>query len=461
MNRLKGIGFILGVVLLLTFNASAQDPHVDMSLNANNIQCDSDGRVNKIYYTSCFKKLTAPPYNETDDTGRLKAALANIGKIVFNEPVYYISDPLDVYAHRILEGTGKGSTNSFGYNNSKIIITSTNESIFRIGEAVKEVSIRDITFISNGGVSDNNVGILAEGGNVNNYASLYFDFSGLKFSNLKYGIKINATNNEWQFDNVKMSHLAFESCYTGIYVNSFNSGLDIRAINFFTPLNGYGIYMERGTYTSIDTLIGAGPFGSQPGSQARSLVYVKHHGIMSIKNSVSEGFDYDVEVQGNSTSEYSYPIHLINNHFQGQVYFKYATIVSTGNQYGHFQTSFAQPAATADAARIYSFGDKFCFESLIPTYCSPSRNFTLTNGAKLMFSSTDERNFTSVPTINDSNLSFVNNNTITIGSTTFSSLGTPANGTLYYCSNCQQTNPCSAGGSGSFAKRINGGWSCN
>jgi hypothetical protein len=44
---------------------------------------------------------------------------------------------------------------------------------------------------------------------------------------------------------------------------------------------------------------------------------------------------------------------------------------------------------------------------------------------------------------------------------TFSSLGTPANGALIYCSNCTIANPCASGGTGAFAKRLNGVWVCN
>jgi len=45
--------------------------------------------------------------------------------------------------------------------------------------------------------------------------------------------------------------------------------------------------------------------------------------------------------------------------------------------------------------------------------------------------------------------------------TTFASLGTPANGTLIYCSDCTIANPCAGSGTGAFAKRLNGAWVCN
>lgn len=45
-------------------------------------------------------------------------------------------------------------------------------------------------------------------------------------------------------------------------------------------------------------------------------------------------------------------------------------------------------------------------------------------------------------------------------SVTFANLGTPANGTQVYCSDCAVTNPCASGGSGNFARRENGAWNC-
>ena len=53
-------------------------------------------------------------------------------------------------------------------------------------------------------------------------------------------------------------------------------------------------------------------------------------------------------------------------------------------------------------------------------------------------------------------------NTITLGTVAFAALGTPANGTLVYCSDCGRgTTPCAGGGSGSMAKREAGAWYCD
>jgi hypothetical protein len=51
-------------------------------------------------------------------------------------------------------------------------------------------------------------------------------------------------------------------------------------------------------------------------------------------------------------------------------------------------------------------------------------------------------------------------NSARVGSTTFASLGSGANGSILYCSNCTQTTACAAGGPGAMAMYVNGAWSC-
>jgi hypothetical protein len=51
-------------------------------------------------------------------------------------------------------------------------------------------------------------------------------------------------------------------------------------------------------------------------------------------------------------------------------------------------------------------------------------------------------------------------NSAQVGSATFATLGSAANGAILYCSNCTQTAPCAAGGSGAMAMYVNGAWSC-
>lgn len=52
-------------------------------------------------------------------------------------------------------------------------------------------------------------------------------------------------------------------------------------------------------------------------------------------------------------------------------------------------------------------------------------------------------------------------NEIGLSAVAFASLGTPANGTFAYCSDCTTANPCAGSGTGALAKRLNAVWVCN
>lgn len=65
--------------------------------------------------------------------------------------------------------------------------------------------------------------------------------------------------------------------------------------------------------------------------------------------------------------------------------------------------------------------------------------------------------------VNNGNLNFSGSGTVTVGSKTYSNLGSPANGTMYYCSDCKRntsTGVCNSGGGGAMAKRIANAWKC-
>jgi len=440
------------VILLLTFTSDVLG------------QSCSGGKINGIYYTSCFTRYSNEENTGVDhlnvpitsgsgttvavpnDTRRLKDAIvASLGRLVFNEGDYYIDEELPLYSYRTLEGTGRssylGTINGYYPNHpsSKIIQTEDNLSIFKIGEGITDVAIRDLALVAGYGTSGT-IGILAQGGSGTNQSSISFQFSNLKFSGFSKGIYVNATNDEWQFDNIRLDHSYFESCATGIYIDSYNSGWNITSIDFLVPANGYGIYMEKSTYTSMSMLIGNGPISAP---YAEALIYVKDHGNLSIRNAVSEGFNKDLDIDGDSIygTGLTYPIYLMNNTFMNGISIKDSTVISTANQFGFGLGDV--PALAKGTSRIYSIGDKFCFEG---ASCETNKTYTLQDDAKLVFGSNKYK--TEV-------------DTLMLGTRLYAGLGTPANGTLYYCSNCQQTSTCASGGTGAIAKRINSAWKCN
>jgi hypothetical protein len=73
---------------------------------------------------------------------------------------------------------------------------------------------------------------------------------------------------------------------------------------------------------------------------------------------------------------------------------------------------------------------------------------------------------TSAPTLNSAGTAGVTAGgyfgpALTILPTVFASLGTPLNGTVYFCPDCTVANPCAGGGTGALAKRLNSVWVCN
>lgn len=54
-----------------------------------------------------------------------------------------------------------------------------------------------------------------------------------------------------------------------------------------------------------------------------------------------------------------------------------------------------------------------------------------------------------------------NTGVLELGIITFANLGSNSNGSIIYCSDCNKTTPCTFGGTGALAKRLNGTWDCN
>ncbi|MBK9765660.1 MAG: hypothetical protein IPP63_00820 [Chloracidobacterium sp.] len=437
---------------------------VFLTIDGRSQSCSS-GQINGVFHTSCYPwtsgdgTFTIPngatsgttTVTKHNDQPRLQRALnAALGRLVFDEAYYYINDELTVYSYRTIVGTGRSSfvgnasypilPSSSYHLSSKIVQVGTSKAIFKIGEGVQDVSIRDLALVSGFGTSGN-YGILAQGGNGSNQSSLGFQFSNLKFTGFDKGIYVNAQNSaEWQFDNVRLDHSFFENCTQGVRINSHNSGWSVTSVDMLVPASGYGFYLENSTYMTLDLIIGNGPVS---GTMAQALVYVNNHGNLSIRNTVAENFTYDVHLDGDSVygTGRNYPVYLMNNTFMSGVTLKDSTVVSMGNQFGFDQADVS--AIAKGTTQLYSIGDKFCFEGAT---CESNKGYTLKDDAILLFGTNKYK--TEIDTLK-------------LGSRTYSNLGSPGNGTAYYCSDCQQTSTCGGSGSGAFAKRINGAWSCN
>ncbi len=492
------ITFNLLICLIFTISAFSQIQNPTIPPVAGG--CDANYQLNKIYYTSCFGK----PAN-TDDTNRLQYAInLVVGKLVFNENNYSISQPLQVHAFRILEGQGVNT--SLGFPSTRITATSGATSIFKFAAGVFDVSIRDLGLYFIPGITARPVGILAEG----TYAqggSARFQFSNLRFSGLEKGIYVKSINNDgaWQFDSVKLDNATFEDCNTAIEIDAFDSGWHIANVNIVSTAGQYGIRIPRGGYMSLNLVVGNGFTNSPPGIEpvplSENFIEIGEHSVISIQNSVGENFKKNLLI--NSVQKDT-PIHLINNAFGNTVEINNSHVVSTGNFYGNAWGK-SNPVIKGNSD-VFSIGDRFCWQNRPQSNCLESKfvvqgtTATLQQMASSDNSATDltrpalkilqpsvdknllelgnfnaggefvyrlrrdnlgRLNFTASQ--NDPWKGYVFDGTVRPGSYTHATLpsGTTANGDMAYCSNCKpNTTPCQSGGTGALAVIVNNQWSC-
>lgn len=118
--------------------------------------------------------------------------------------------------------------------------------------------------------------------------------------------------------------------------------------------------------------------------------------------------------------------------------------VGVSNCFGLSGTSTVVKAADGGAYLFVSNGQVFVNSATLSMGTGGSPDWTLTRAAA---------------------------NEVTFPSLVFANLGTPANGTFAFCSDCTETTPascpvtqasciCAGSGSGAFARRVNGAWYC-
>lgn len=104
----------------------------------------------------------------------------------------------------------------------------------------------------------------------------------------------------------------------------------------------------------------------------------------------------------------------------------------------------------------------------ILTVMANDTNTTIANNSNLHLSTGANRAMAQYDTITlvgqangGASFAWYEKGSFAIATKTFAGLGTPSNGTFYYCSDCLiGTNPCVGSGNGAFAERLNGVWVC-
>jgi hypothetical protein len=461
----------------------------------------------------------------TDDTDAIGCALSKLnaiggGKLYFPAGTYKVSGshtyplPLLLPSGVTIEGTNGGLSYGTNIGNCVIKLQPVHQplaALFKIGEGIKHVAIRDIALSSS--TTSGTTAILAEG--LYPHTSLEFIFSNISFINFEYGIRVSPTNcdinstcsDAWQFDDVKADFLSFIGCKFGIYIDTENSDWLITNVFNLMPARdsatepqSSAFYFKRAGFIQIEHALG----GGVPDTGG-NFIYAGHLGSLFVTNSqvenVTNAFVWghprpqpDTPDEGDTTAR----IIFIGNQWGYPVLIRHrVTFISMANHYGKSVVTNLSPYA-----RIYSTGDRFCYDPGIgapapapspspapsPEDCSaaygfqegpgvsgtivfesgqPKESYNNNNGASVA-----ERpaQFNTRPVLNKG----VDVNGVLQFAPAFTYLQltqppAPPDGAFVYCSDCKLdssgscVSPATPGatGNGAFAKRINGAWKCN
>jgi hypothetical protein len=421
----------------------------------------------------------------TDDTLAIRSAVAyvasrNGGHLIFpdgdylvgNAPEYPNFKGITLPSGIVVEGAGSNITNSannnftgktnapnsLGKTATRIRLQGTNRAIFRLGECTERVTIQDLELYSD--EDSNTYGIEAVGGFT---SSQDFFFNRVVFNHFYRGIYaryLEVNNQQFQFDFVKVENCRFVfNRDAGIWINLWNSDWAIRGTFFTMPpksatVPANGIYtFHLGAMLIQDTFAGA-PTGSRGGD----FINTVDGSLLTIIGSECENTTRSLvygDVQG--AGSLSPPLTLINNIFDDPIEIKARrTIVSIGNFYG------AKTFTSHPDARIYSTGDRFCYDGYI-IGCASGAGPTNFIGGKVIFSTGQppEGSVSGRPTVFGYDVQF--NAPLQVQNVPLNQFPTQnvGNGTFLYCTNCRRNSaPCQAGGNGAPAMFVGGRWEC-
>lgn len=405
---------------------------------------------------------------KTDDTIAFKSAMAviasnNGGTLTIPDGEYIVSGPVALPSGIIIRGTNglnsMASTSDVTRKNpTRITLTGTNRALFRIGECVEHVTIRDIELYAESNVGTS--GIEALGAYT---SSQGFHFDRVTFNNFNRGINaygLPQTNLSWQFDYIKVSACRFiYNRDTGIFVNARNTDWKIEGSLFLNPRrqpnqNANSIHFERvGMALIQDTF--SGGFSTARGG---TFINILDSGPVTIIGSQAESMTNSLvynDVNNPQAGDLSYPIMIINSIFEDPIVFKARrTLVSTGSLYG------ARTFSADERVRVYSTGDRFCYDGFTLACRGAAKNNFDRATVVFMTGQPSEGQVKGHPTYFGTDVEF--GGPVQMPSVSVNSLPTGrANGSMVYCSNCRRsTTPCQGGGSGAPAMVVGGQWSC-
>jgi Pectate lyase superfamily protein len=410
---------------------------------------------------------------KTDDTIAIQSALAfiavrNGGTLFFPEGDYQVGNVpnfkgLVLPSNTTIQGIGglqsnAGTSDLPRKNPTRITMTVPNRALFRIGECMEKISIKDIELIANS--QQNTFGVEALGA-YSTSQDIYFE--NVTFHSFTRGIYAHGlpqTDLNWQFDYIQLDRCRFVfNTDAGIYTNIRNTDWRIQNSLFINSprtatQKGDSMHFERAAGIYIDNTVGGGFSGAIGGTFLdildSSSVLVSHSQTEAMTNS----FVYN-GVNNPYAGDYSAPVTFLNSAFGNPIIFNARrTFVSTGNAYS------GNVFKADERLRVYSTGDRFCYDGYTLGCRGAAENSFDKATIIFMTGQPADGKVKGFPTIFGTDVQFG----APVQMPTFQQNTLPqgkGNGSLVYCANCRRsTTPCQGGGNGAPAMVVGGQWSC-
>ncbi len=406
----------------------------------------------------------------TDDTIAFKSAVAfiaaqNGGTLLVPQGDFLISSPITLVSGINIQGvsslpTGASTNNVVPKSPTRLKWIGKNGSIFRIGECTESIVMKDLELFTENTRSTSGVEAVGAYNSSQNFSFERVTFNG--FSRGFYARGLPQTDLSWQFDYVKFDQCRFVfNRDAGIYANVRNSDWKIQSSLFINPprtatdkadsmtFERAGMVLVQDTY--------AGGFSAGRGGTFLNILDTSSTTIIgSQAEAMTNSIVYN-EVNNPSAGDYSYPLTIINSIFDDPIVFKARrTLVSTGNLYG------AETFQADERLRVYSTGDRFCYDGAILGCQTGGGNIKKFDRATIVFMTGQpgEGKIQGFPTVFGTDVQF--GSPVQMPSFLQSALPTgKPNGSMIYCSNCRRnTASCQAGGTGAPAMVVNNQWSC-
>jgi hypothetical protein len=340
----------------------------------------------------------------TDDTTAINNGVMYLGSkgggtLYFPKGVFKVTSAITLPQGILIQGAMGKPTSYYqaGSNStsvSQILLTSQNTSIFRIGEGVENIRIKNIELKANS--TNNTYGVqgIGKGG----YGSAQvISFDNIVFSTFDKGIYVtNAGSSSdpnyggWQFDYVRVDNCAFlYNKNAGIHIDTYNTDWNIRSSMFYLPPVSNGeadaIYLRRLGSMLIENSFAGGDSYELKGGD---FIDAQAFGSIHIINSSSERNTNSI-VFGNipGGGDLHSVLTIMGSTFGDPIIINdKLTYVSSGNFYGGNIINFTNTDPLRKSA-IYSTGDRFCYDaSLVGSPCNGGAGFQGV-GARIIYQS--------------------------------------------------------------------------